>query len=161
MVEPDFLKTFSFGCIEGNDSQALINPNSIIITQKLADQYYKEKSPLNQIITLAGMGDFVITGIIPNHPDRSHLQFDFLASFSTMEKFEQEGKWESKTIDWTDVYRNYVYVELDEPADKNYLEQALADIASRRNQKDQRFDYIFRSQSLLDIVPGDMNMGIP
>ncbi|MCB0842881.1 MAG: ABC transporter permease [Bacteroidetes bacterium] len=159
MVEPDFLKTFSFGWIEGNDSQALINPNSIIITQKLADQYYKEKSPLNQIITLAGMGDFVITGIIPNHPDRSHLQFDFLASFSTMEKFEQEGKWESKTIDWTDVYRNYVYVELDEPADKNYLEQALADIASRRNQKDQRFDYIFRSQSLLDIVPGDMNMG--
>jgi putative ABC transport system permease protein len=159
MVEPEFLQTFSFGWVEGNSIQALENPNSIVITQQIVDDYFTGKNPLNQIITLAEMGDFVVTGVMPDHPDRSHMQFDFLASFSTMEKFETEGKWPAKTKEWEDIYRNYVYVELDKSVEETYLKEALAEISTRRNKNDQNYDYVFRPQSILDIVPGDMNMG--
>ena len=159
MVEPEFLETFSFGWLEGNTEKSLINPNSVVINETLVKDYFEGKNPLNQIITFAEMGDFLVTGVIPDHPKNSHLQFDFLLSFSTMEKLEQEGKWENKTNDWADVYRNYVYVELAENTDRQYLYDALENVMAQRNAEDPNHDFVFRPQSILDVVPGDMNMG--
>lgn len=49
---PDFLKMFSFPLLKGNAATALSSPANIVITQSLANKYFKEADPIGQTIKI-------------------------------------------------------------------------------------------------------------
>ncbi len=83
-VDSVFLKIFSFPLIIGNPETALQKPNSVIISQSTAKKYFGDRNPLGQIIRVDDH-DYQVTAIMKDVPTNSHLYFDMLASFHTLE----------------------------------------------------------------------------
>ncbi|UCC79121.1 MAG: ABC transporter permease, partial [Candidatus Zixiibacteriota bacterium] len=77
-ADPEIIDIFSFPFIGGNPATALDNPNSIIITERMADKFFPDQNALGQTLTIDQKSDFSVTGIIENIPHNSILRFDFM-----------------------------------------------------------------------------------
>jgi putative ABC transport system permease protein len=77
-----FLEIFSFDFVFGDRTTALDQPNSIVLTADLANKYFDKKNPVGSILLYNNI-PLKVTGVITSVPSSSHLDFDFLISFST------------------------------------------------------------------------------
>ncbi len=78
-----FLEIFSFPLIIGDSNTALDQPNSVVITKNMASKYFGNDNPIGKILTMNGDINLQVTGVLESIPANSHLQFDYLVSFST------------------------------------------------------------------------------
>jgi hypothetical protein len=51
-VQKDFLKMFSFKLAKGEAATALAEPNSVVISKKLAGKYFKGQDPIGKMIRI-------------------------------------------------------------------------------------------------------------
>ena len=77
-VSPEFLKVFSFPLIRGDADQALGEPNTIIISEKLARKYFGEEDPMGRSVLIERDKSYKITGVTKDIPANATLTFDFL-----------------------------------------------------------------------------------
>lgn len=82
----EFFNIFSFPLIEGEANTALNKPYSIVISEKVKQQYFGSTIALGKTLMIQDTLEFTVTGVIRNIPTQSHIQFDVLASFSTYER---------------------------------------------------------------------------
>jgi ABC-type antimicrobial peptide transport system permease subunit len=93
-VDPSFLKMFSFPLVKGDITNALTEPNTILITEDTAARYFGKDDPIGKILTYNNRYDFKVTGVLGNVPHNSHIQFDFLVPFeSTLREFGWTDSW--------------------------------------------------------------------
>lgn len=78
-----FLEILQFEFTSGNRGTALDEPNSIVITEELALKYFDDPNPLGSTLMFNGTTPLRITGVLKDLPSNSHLNFNFLISFST------------------------------------------------------------------------------
>jgi putative ABC transport system permease protein len=97
-----FFDVFSFPFLRGDPSKALSEPYSVVISERMAHKYFAYEDAIGKIINLNNNNDFVITGIIKNVPQNSHLQFDFLAPLDTLKSITGRG-------DYLEMWGNYSY----------------------------------------------------
>jgi putative ABC transport system permease protein len=87
-ADPSIFNVFTFPLIEGDPKTALENPYSLVITQSIAGKYFGNADPVGKTIRLDfGLGphDYAITGVMKDCPQNSHLYFEMLGSFKTLE----------------------------------------------------------------------------
>ena len=89
-----FFEVFSFPLLKGNAQTALDAPYSIVLTEETAEKYFPDENPLGQTLTLADTLRFTVTGVAEEPPVASSIQFDFLASFSTLADLEPKANLE-------------------------------------------------------------------
>jgi putative ABC transport system permease protein len=81
-IEPSFFDIFTVDFKSGSPKIFQENPNSIIISQRLADKFFGKQDPINQTITFFVNSEstelYKICGVYKNIPDNSSIQFDFL-----------------------------------------------------------------------------------
>ncbi len=82
-ADPSIFSTFTWPLTSGNPVKALADKNSIVLTQSTASKYFGAKDPLGAQMKFWG-NDLTVTGVMKDVPPNSHLQFDFLISFSTL-----------------------------------------------------------------------------
>lgn len=82
-ADAGFFQIFDLPLIAGNPQTALAEPNTLVITRKLADKYFGNVDPIDKTLW-AGRFHYRITGVSEDLPSNSHLQFEMLASFSTL-----------------------------------------------------------------------------
>ena len=80
-VDPDFLKMFSFPWIKGSIETALNDPNSIILTESLANTLFGNQNPIDKTIKIDNEYNLHVTGVIQDPPHNSSINFEFLAPF--------------------------------------------------------------------------------
>lgn len=80
-AQKDFLNMFSFTLKKGNAATALNRPDAIVISQKLADKYFKGQDPIGKMIRIDNKDNVVVTGILDEIPKSSSMKFDFLMSY--------------------------------------------------------------------------------
>jgi len=90
-----------FEFMQGDPRTALIEPGSIVLTRSMAQRYFGMADPLGQRLRVNNEMDAVVTGVIKDVPITSHLQFDYLVSFSTL---PESTSW------WSNPY--YTYLKL-------------------------------------------------
>jgi len=83
-----FFEVFSFQLVDGNPAKILEAPFSVVLTQSTARRYFGDKRPIGEVLRIDRKFDCRITGIVQDPPNNSHIQFDFLASFTTAETRE-------------------------------------------------------------------------
>ncbi len=153
-VDQDFLEVFSFGWVAGDQRTALLQPRSVVLTESSAKRFFPYSDPLNKDIELDGLGTFTVTGIIPDPPVRSHIQFNYLISYASVEVFNATERENAYVQDeYFQIWRGLVYVKLDENTSKNQLDNALATIAADYSVKDEKENYLLKAQPLADIYP--------
>jgi len=114
-ADPNFFDVFDFEFVSGDKATALKEPYSLVITQSMARKYFGDDDPIGQIIEKCSFGSVKVTGVIKDHPDNSHLQFDML--FSNVRP--DEG-WTKYLNSW-ESFGAYTYIVLS----KNSSIQAL------------------------------------
>ncbi|MEO8413005.1 MAG: ABC transporter permease [Ginsengibacter sp.] len=84
-VDPNFFEVFTLPFITGNAANALLQPNTIVITKAIANKYFGNQDPLGKILAIKGATTgFKITGVIDKIPEDSHFHFDFFASLENV-----------------------------------------------------------------------------
>jgi len=92
MVEPSYLKMFDFTFLQGNSATALNNPNSIILTETLANQLFGETDVLGRTIELSDKLELSVTGVIKDFPKNSYTKLSGLIPLKgNIEKLRNEG----------------------------------------------------------------------
>lgn len=92
-AEANVFDIFSFPFLKGDPATALKEPNSVVLTEAMAQKYFPKEStigetdPLGKTINYEGEADLKVTGVVQNIPQNSHFKFDFLGSFITLENF--------------------------------------------------------------------------
>lgn len=78
---------FTYQFIEGDANTALVAPNSMVLTQTLAEKYFGKNKPAVGKSLQNGNGDvYKITGVIKDVPKNSHLLFNALISVTSLPK---------------------------------------------------------------------------
>jgi len=80
-VQNDFLKMFSYELELGDASTALKDPNSVVISKKLAQKYFNTSDPIGKTIKIDNTDIVTVTGVLKDISKNSSLTFDFLLSY--------------------------------------------------------------------------------
>ncbi|QIA06591.1 ABC transporter permease [Draconibacterium halophilum] len=91
-ADANFFKIFTAPFIIGNPENALAQPNSVVLTESTAKRYFGENNPVGQFLTWENDRDYLITGVIHDFPQNSHIKPDFLASIKG-QKVDNNMEW--------------------------------------------------------------------
>ncbi len=114
LSDPDVFKVFSFKLLRGDPQTALLEPNTVVITEKMSRRIFNEDNPVGKTLRFPDSEDYLITGVAENVPANSHIQFDILVSIMDMR---------SQPVEW-DNYDHFspTYILLEKNADPDVLE---------------------------------------
>jgi len=112
---------FSFKLIKGNPQDALVRPNSVVITEDMAKKYFGSEDPMGKSLRVNVDSLFAVTGVIENIPRTSHFRPDFIASFITL-NLEPSGNIGESMVSNIDYF---TFLLLREGTDYKELEQKL------------------------------------
>lgn len=80
-ADPEFLEMFSFRLVSGDVHSALVDPNSIILSESFAEAMFGDEEPMGKVITIDNQYEVRVTGVVENVPPNSTLKFDFLQPY--------------------------------------------------------------------------------
>lgn len=152
-VDANFLDVFTFPLLRGNATHALTKPYSLLITEKTALKMFGEEDPLGKIINMGEWGQFEITGIMKDHPINSHMHFEILASYATLETAAYQLK-QTTQEDWKEFRNHYTYLLLPEGNGTDKIYNFLNQTAETVYNQEENYKASFELQALNDITPG-------
>lgn len=91
---------FTFQFVAGDPATALREPNSIVITDDIAEKYFGTEDPMGKSLHFEHFfSDCIVTGVIKKLPDNSHLKIDILLSLSSLTSINFDfGGWQNHTF---------------------------------------------------------------
>jgi putative ABC transport system permease protein len=114
---------FSFKLVKGSPKDALVKPNSLVITEEMAEKYFGDEDPMGKTLLVNNDALYMVTGMMENVPKTSHMRPDFFASFSTLD-LKPTG---NTTQDLLMQINYYTYLLLRDGADYEDLEQRFTE----------------------------------
>lgn len=87
VVGADFFAMFSYPLLKGNAQTVFSAPNGLVISQRLASNYFGTANPMGKPIRLNEKDDYVVTGVFATVAPNSSLQFDYVRSFESFSKY--------------------------------------------------------------------------
>lgn len=96
--DSNFYEFFSFELVQGDPKTALVEPNSIVITEALAKKYFGTTEALGKTLVV-GVDKMAckVTGITAEAPSNSHFHFNAIISYVTVEDDFFQG-WTGNSI---------------------------------------------------------------
>ena len=77
-ADPEVLEMFTFPLIEGNPKTALKDPYSLVLSERIAQKYFGNESPIGEVITVDNQFPMKVTGVMKEVPSNSTFRFDIL-----------------------------------------------------------------------------------
>ncbi len=86
-VDTSFFTLMDIPLLQGNSTSCLSQPNSVVLTQSLAEKYFPNGNALNQSIEV-NYDHFLVTGIIEDFPIQSSFSGDYLLGHSLRDSLD-------------------------------------------------------------------------
>lgn len=125
-----FFEVFTFPLLVGNSRTALEQPNTLVISEQLAEKYFGnnwQDKVMGKSIRLDGEAEMQVSGVFVSLPENSSLQFDFVLPIAALHKKHPE--WQNN---WGNYWYN-TYLKLDENADRKLVGDKLHDVIKRNS----------------------------
>ncbi len=98
IVDPGFLKMFSFTFKTGSPETALNNVYSIVLTEKMAKKMFGNEDAMNKQIRIDS-NNFTVTGILNDLPTNTSFSFEYLLSWDIMKKLNfDDNFWDNNSV---------------------------------------------------------------
>lgn len=157
-----FFNVFSYHFTEGNGSLALLNPNSIVLSEEIARKFFGNEPALNKRIrvssnTNGGDADFVVTGVFNPGNNSSHIDASFFISYkgSGMENyFLRQGN------NFANNNMFFTYLLLKPGADAKKLEAKLPAFMKKYAAEDLKAAGFDKKQFLVELKDIHLRSGI-
>ncbi|MCE7997013.1 MAG: FtsX-like permease family protein [Roseivirga sp.] len=125
--DPNFFDFLHFPLKYGNKEDQLTNPNSLVVTEDIAQKVFGMENPIGETLRFVRNGivvNFVVTGVIFNPASNSHFQPNYVAQLEALQGIfgEQQRGWITKNPEpgWV-----YTYVKLRESGNQEQVATAL------------------------------------
>ena len=119
-ADPSMVDIMGIEMVYGAVKTALAEPKTIIISEQIAQKYFKNQNPVGRAMYLNGANDdpFKINGVMKDFASNSHLEYDFLITLKDVEFGEgEQTRW---------VQNNYfTYIVLRSGTDVGAFEQKM------------------------------------
>jgi len=121
-VDSNFLEMFSIPLLEGNTANALVQPNSVVISKAFAKKYFGDDDPVGKSMVI-GLHNalYKVTGMYDKVPDNSHFHFDAVMSLSTLGVIKPT---------WSNI-GFYTYLLLNKNADPKKLQAKFPQLVAK------------------------------
>jgi putative ABC transport system permease protein len=131
-TDPDVFDVLGLDIISGDPETVFAEPFAMFVTEQTAKRHFGDEDPMGKVLTMNSRylpGDFVIRGVIADHPPTSHLRFEALTATVPKNRFTDLlwGGWRSQS-DWRQVD---TYARLKPGTDPGDLEQKLSTIVEQ------------------------------
>jgi len=83
LADSTYFDMFTVLLSVGDVKTALNRPNTMVISEEIAQKYFGDIDPMGKILRVDSNTEYEITGIMPPTQSRSHFKPDFLGSFVT------------------------------------------------------------------------------
>jgi len=122
-VDSNFFQVFTLPFLQGDPRTALAEPNTIVISQTVAQKYFGSANPMGKILFFKDYNTSLkITGVIEQVPVNSHFDFDIFASMASFP--------EAKSPSWM-ISEFYTYLVLPKNYDYKQLEAKLPQVVEK------------------------------
>ncbi len=153
-VPPNFFRLFDFKLLHGDPDKVLSNPNSLLLTESEARKLFSEKEAMGQVVQIEPFGEFIVTGILEDHPAKSHLHFDMLASYAHPSPVRLSNQVSQTNEAWRNIDDHYTYFRITDDKIIPQLESALNAYVSQMNEKTNDVEQTVTVQAMEDITFG-------
>ena len=116
-TDPAVFKVFNFELVKGNPVTALEGVDKAVISERAAKKYFGQEDPIGKRIKRNARAVYEITGVMRDVPENSHIKFDFLLSYATLNRETQNNS--ETSWGWYDFY---TFVLLKPNTDVNQLQ---------------------------------------
>lgn len=157
-AEANFLKIFSHKLLLGNSESVLTEPNTVVITESIAEKYFgKNVNPIGETIEYNSELSLEVVGVIEQPPVSSHFKFDFLISFETFEpgpgSLEPMTSWK-----WLGFL---TYVQLSSGVNPELVQKEARALFLKNNAANNNLEVDVELQALSDIYLQSGNLSNP
>src|SRR5690606_12890824 len=97
-VDPGFVDIFDLELLQGDPSSALARPNTVLLSQKAAQAYFKGEPPLGKTLLVDNGTELEVTGVYRDFPSNSTMDAEVLAS-SLGSWFEKNETWSNASFE--------------------------------------------------------------
>ncbi len=115
---PSFFNIFSFSFMQGSPTRALAGPNSIVLTDRIAKNIFKQENPIGKTLHVRNIGDLTVSAIIKEQRN-THVRLGVILPFDLYQGDPKYQRWER--------YNYFTYVRLQKNADPEILNKKLQD----------------------------------
>ena len=101
-ADTSLFKVFDFNLVQGNPKTCLKGVDKMIISESTARRYFGDEDPIGKRLVVNGETIQEVTGIFRDVPENSHIKFDLLVSYETLNantENQSETSW-----GWYDFY---------------------------------------------------------
>jgi len=148
LSEPAIFDIFTIPFIEGDPKTALDGPNSVVLSQELAEKYFPGEKAVGKLL-FSGSDTSLVTGVMKQLPHHFHIKISMVASLKDLET--AVGPERMQSWFWQQFY---TYIRLDEKASITSLEKKFGDFVKATAHpitKSNGFTYMPRFQQVKDI----------
>ena len=136
----DLFHMFDFNIVKGEKKNPLNAPNSMVITESVAEKYFGEQDPLGKTMILTNREiPFTIQAVAQDPPSNSTIQFRFVVPFKLLEKRATWGQFNFTT-----------YLMIDPSVKEKALDKIHQTILKRNGEESEKFDFV-KLQPLKDM----------
>ncbi len=127
-ADPSLFQVFDVKFLRGDGNSALNNSSTTVISETLARRLFGSIDVIGKSVLL-GKQPFEVRGVIKDMPANTHLKFDFLVPFKTMEQWgEDPNSWNGNN--------NYTYLLLKPGTDLKIFNAKLRAFSQQRLKKE-------------------------
>ena len=83
-AEPEFFDILDFPLAQGDKNTILTEPNTAIITERIAEKFFGDQDPIDQIIRVQNKLEFRITGVLQDLPINTDRRDEIYLSYTNL-----------------------------------------------------------------------------
>ena len=148
-AEPSFFEIMNFPLEQGNKNGILREPNTAIITRRIAKKYFGNGNPMGRTINVDDRLKFVVTGVLKDLPPNTDRREEIYLSYFNLKEhspgLDEEGWWFS-----TNKGRQ-CFVLLRPGITDTQLEMGLSQLIDKNYDEEQSKIWQFVPQPISDV----------
>lgn len=147
-ADSNFFRVFDIPFLKGDPQTALSQPNTMVITQAMAQKYFGQEDPMGKVLQLKSWeATYKVTGVIEKVPANTHFHFDLFATMLNRPEAQQQTWLNFNFHTYVVLPKGYHYQKLEAklpamvdrflgPEVKQFLGVSMADFRKAGNQLD-------------------------
>jgi len=120
-ADSSFFQMFSFPLIHGDKNQVFHNPNSMVLTEKMALKYFNTTDVVGKLVSVRfgnKFQEYLVSGVAQNTPKNSSVRFQFILPYSSLPSYRRYKTYWGAGL-------NETYVVVNKTTDLPMLEEKL------------------------------------
>ncbi len=138
LADPEIFQIFTFPFIRGNPKDVFGDPYVMVLSETMADKFFRDEDPVGKILTLNKTEEFRVVGIMKDIPHNSTIRFHIWAPLELTTKW-----WRPNYLStWFNMaFRSYV--EMAGNADIAAFNEKIFDRIRRSNPKTNSEPFLY------------------